>query len=210
MEKGTKDNIRDNYDEKAVNKNNLHQREISKTYEVKAFNNWVKAVLIQRSTKEMCRKIERVLDLQKGNDGQRILHVLDVGCGRGQDIPKWKLSRTSYIVASDFSEECIKTYEERWHSQHQPYHLYTAVQDFTSKNMYSKIEHSYYDLVSAQLCFHYMFGTQEGLINGLTSILSNLLIDGLFIATIPDSYAILKKVNEKGQIQPDGSIVYGN
>jgi len=40
-----------------------------------------------------------------------------------------------------------------------------------------------------------MFKTEEGLRNGLNSIFSNLLIGGVFIATIPDGYTILKKVN---------------
>jgi hypothetical protein len=36
------------------------------------------------------------------------------------------------------------------------------------------------------------------------------LIGGVFIATIPDSYTILKKINEKGIKKSDGSVVYGN
>lgn len=55
-----------------------------------------------------------------------------------------------------------------------------------------------------------MFGSQEGLNFGLGSILSNLLIGGVFMATIPDSYTILKKINEKGTTKEDGSRVYGN
>ena len=74
-------------------------------------------------------------------------------------------------------------------------------EDFTSKELYPKIEHSFYDLVSAQFCFHYMFGTENGLHTGLASVLSNLLIGGSFVATIPDSYAILKKITEKGEKQ---------
>lgn len=65
-------------------------------------------------------------------------------------------------------------------------------------------------MVSAQLCFHYMFGTEKGLQQGLMSILSNLLVEGVFIATIPDSYTIMKKIEEKGVYQKDGSRVYGN
>jgi cyclopropane fatty-acyl-phospholipid synthase-like methyltransferase len=60
----------------------------------------------------MCKLIEETLDLRKGNNG--ILHVLDIGCGRGQDISKWKLARVNYMVSLDFSPECIKSYEERW------------------------------------------------------------------------------------------------
>jgi hypothetical protein len=37
-----------------------------------------------------------------------------------------------------------------------------------------------------------------------------LLVGGVFIATIPDGYTILKKINEKGIKQSDGSTVYGN
>ena len=55
-----------------------------------------------------------------------------------------------------------------------------------------------------------MFGSEAGLHTGLGAILSNLLIDGVFMATIPDSYTILKKINEKGVMQSDGSKVYGN
>jgi mRNA (guanine-N7-)-methyltransferase len=136
--------------------------------------------------------------------------VLDIGCGRGQDIPKWKLARVSYMVAIDFSEECIRSYEERWRNAREPYRLHTIVQDFTSKDLYNQIEHSFYDIVSAQLCFHYMFSTAESLNRGLMTILSNLVIDGAFIATIPDSYTILRKIKEKGVAEADGSRVYGN
>lgn len=157
----------------------------------------------------MCRLIEKELDLKSSTD-TKLLHVLDIGCGRGQDIPKWRFARVQYMVAVDFSDECVKSYEERWRGCREPYQLYTLVQDFTSRNLYYEIEHSLYDIVSAQLCFHYMFGTEEGLRQGLASILSNLLIDGVFIATIPDSYTIIKKIEEKGVLQADGSKVYGN
>lgn len=150
----------------------------------------------------------KFLTSKKGNGA--LLHILDIGCGRGQDIAKWRQARVSYMVALDFSSECIKAYEERWRQARNPYRLYTVPGDFTSKTLYSEIEHSFYDVVSAQFCFHYMFGTEQSLNFGLGSILSNLLIGGVFMATFPDSYTILKKINEKGQVQADGSKVYGN
>ena len=113
------------------------------------------------------------------------------------------------MLATDFSEECLRVYEERW-SHHQPFRLYTAAADFTKFELYKKVEHSYYDIVSAQFCLHYMFKTKENVETGLTSILSNLLIDGYFIATIPDSYTILKKIKERGNQLPDGSREYHN
>lgn len=52
-----REQIRQNYDEKAENKNNKLERESTRTYELKAFNNWIKAVLIQTQTKSMCRTV---------------------------------------------------------------------------------------------------------------------------------------------------------
>ena len=84
------------------------------------------------------------------------------------------------------------------------------VADFTKRELYNQIAHSFYDIVSAQLCFHYMFKTKSNVENGLAAILSNLLVGGVFIATIPDSYSILRKIKERGIRQSDGSTVYGN
>ena len=43
----------------------------------------------------------------------------------------------------------------------------------------------------------------------MASVLSNLLIGGVFIATIPDSYSILRKIKEKGRKIGD-NYIYGN
>lgn len=40
-----------------------------------------------------------------------------------------------------------------------------------------------------------MFKTAADLNTGLATALSNLLIGGVFIATIPDAYTIMKKIN---------------
>ena len=54
-----------------------------------------------------------------------------------------------------------------------------------------------------------MFGSRANVEVGIASILSNLLINGVFISTIPDSYSILRKMKEKGK-KVNGSYVYGN
>jgi mRNA (guanine-N7-)-methyltransferase len=72
--------------------------------------------------------------------------------------------------------------------------------DFTKLDLYNSIEHAFYDIVSAQFCFHYMFQTKQGLNYGLANMLSNLLVGGVFIATIPDSYTILRMIREKGKM----------
>jgi hypothetical protein len=51
----------------------------------------------------MAGKVERILDIPKDKKGP-ILHVFDIGCGRGQDIKKWRLAKVRYMIANDFSE----------------------------------------------------------------------------------------------------------
>ena len=54
-----------------------------------------------------------------------------------------------------------------------------------------------------------MFGSKKNVEVGMASILSKLLIGGVFIATIPDTYAILRKIKEKGRKVGD-CYIYGN
>ena len=61
----------------------------------------------------MCKTLESIYDIRRGNN-DKLLYVLDIGCGRGQDIKKWELARVKYLVATDFSEECLRVFEERW------------------------------------------------------------------------------------------------
>jgi hypothetical protein len=63
------------------------------------------------------------------------------------------------MLASDFSSESLKEYERKWRDMRTPYRLHTIASDFTKKDLYNEISHSFYDMVSAQFCFHYMFGT---------------------------------------------------
>lgn len=64
---------------------------------------------------------------------------------------------------------------QRWKDFREPFRLWTVTADFTKLDLYEKIKHAFYDIVSAQLCFHYMFKTMQDLNYGLGNILSNLL-----------------------------------
>ena len=111
------------------NQNEAERRILDDTFHAKAFNNWIKSVLFDKYTTMMCDILEKKLDLRRGAK-DKILHVLDVGCGRGQDIKKWSKNRVKYMLATDFSEDSLKVYEERW-SNYQPFKLYTVPADFT-------------------------------------------------------------------------------
>lgn len=41
---------------------------------------------------------------------RNLLHVLDIGCGHGQDISKWSHNNVGYIVGIDVSKGALDTY----------------------------------------------------------------------------------------------------
>lgn len=207
-----KSKIRSDYDSKArkfVHKVvDLEQKRAHPTFKLRGFNNWIKAVLIQKESKKLCESLKA--DSLSKEAKKSLLNVLDIACGRGQDILKWKEASVANMVANDFSQSCVKAYEERWRQANKPYSLLTINQDFTSLDLYDKVKHLFYHIVSAQFCFHYMFSSQKALNNGLYSILTNLHVGGIFMATIPDKDVIWKKVNQEGKVQLDGSKIFGN
>lgn len=97
---------------------------------IKSFNNWIKAVLINKYCTVRNQEVRKALDLppsfsQKHNN---LLHVLDIGCGHGQDISKWSHNNVGYIVGIDVSQKALDTYIERWKGRNNVY-------DFTKIHM---------------------------------------------------------------------------
>lgn len=69
----------------------MDKREDSPIIGLKKFNNWIKSVLIGKFTDRPGR----------GRPGAR---VLDIGCGKGGDLNKWKQARIQLYVA--LGESC--------------------------------------------------------------------------------------------------------
>ncbi len=64
--------------------------------------------------------------------------------------------------------------------------------------------------MSAQFSMHYCFDTGQRAANLVANIAGQLLAGGMLIATIPDAYAICKKVFRSENRQPDGSFLFDN
>ena len=75
----------------------IEGRKASRVLFVRHFNNWIKAVLINKYTHLL------------GYD----LSVLDLGCGRGGDLIKFFQTKVKLYVGADISEESLKNAMER-------------------------------------------------------------------------------------------------
>ena len=76
---------------------NFNTRAASPIIFLLSFNNYIKALLISQVT--------------KGSPG---LSILDLCCGKGGDIFKWRLAKPAHYVGVDLSRESVKEAHSRF------------------------------------------------------------------------------------------------
>ncbi|MEE6464608.1 hypothetical protein FKM82_006300, partial [Ascaphus truei] len=80
----------------------LDARSQSRIFYLRNFNNWMKSALIGEF-------IDMVRQKKK-----RDLTVLDLGCGKGGDLLKWKKGGIDKLVCTDIAEISVKQCEQRY------------------------------------------------------------------------------------------------
>jgi mRNA (guanine-N7-)-methyltransferase len=114
------------------------ERESSEMFELKSFNNWIKAVLINKYCEIRNSDLQKIYDLPS-TFNRNLLHVLDIGSGHGQDLKKWSSNRVSYLVAVDISAESLAEYKQRWDKSHKPYALKVVAINASNPDLYQAV-----------------------------------------------------------------------
>jgi mRNA (guanine-N7-)-methyltransferase len=156
------------------------------------FHNWIKSVLIQKYTD----KIRAA--------GIKDISIMDFGCVKGGDVQKWKKNEIANCVAVDISKKSLEEYRDnRWGTiQGRRFSLMLIEEDgrVPAKEILKYVdEKMYFDLISSQFAFHYMFDSEESVRNALETISTKLCKGGYFICTIPDACVIVKRLRELGR-----------
>lgn len=154
------------------------QRENTESFNIRKFNNWIKAVLITISARQ----------------GDK---VLDLGSGKGGDLSKWCKQRVGLLTCVDISKQSLDEAKRRFESM-----TWCKINaEFIQANPYTKefLTGKSYDLISSQYSFHYAFDTDEHISTALTNINNNLKNGGKFICTVPNSRKILELRDKYGQ-----------
>ena len=87
-------------------------RRDSPIYGLKSFNNWIKSVLMQKmaypalSQSRARRNVRANLTLTG--------RVLDIGCGKGGDLQKWRSARIKEYVGIDIAGVSVTQARDRW------------------------------------------------------------------------------------------------
>ncbi|XP_066530716.1 mRNA cap guanine-N7 methyltransferase isoform X2 [Hoplias malabaricus] len=167
------------------------------------FNNWMKSVLIGEI-------------LEKVKHERRDVSVLDLGCGKGGDLLKWRKGRISKLVCADIADvsvdQCRQRYEDMKRRSHPGERIFSAefISADCSKELLSdklRDPELKFDICSCQFVYHYSFESHDQADMMLKNACERLRPGGFFIGTTPDAYELVKRL-EASDSNSFGNEVY--
>ncbi|KAK8861479.1 hypothetical protein IAR55_002300 [Kwoniella newhampshirensis] len=171
-------------------------RELSPIIGLKKFNNWIKSVLIGKFAHRPNGK------------------VLDVGCGKGGDLNKWKQARIALYVGLDLAETSVEQAAERYsRMQRANFDAYFYAHDCFSKALSDVLPgqlqvKDLYDNVTMQFCMHYAFESASKARMMIENVSRYMRKGGKFIGTIPNAELLLDRLNQLPE--DDEELRFGN
>ncbi|KAL4624761.1 mRNA cap guanine-N7 methyltransferase isoform X2 [Arapaima gigas] len=175
----------------------------SRIFYMRNFNNWLKSVLIGE-----------ILDKVKQN--RRELCVLDLGCGKGGDLLKWRKGNIHQLVCADIAGVSVEQCRERYHEMRRRCwaneRIFSAefiTADCTKELLSEKLSDPTmtFDICSCQFVYHYSFESWQQADTMLRNACERLRPGGYFIGTTPDAFELVKRL-EASESNSFGNEVY--
>ncbi|XP_026155810.1 mRNA cap guanine-N(7) methyltransferase isoform X2 [Mastacembelus armatus] len=179
----------------------LAARSRSRIFFMRNFNNWLKSVLIGE-----------ILEQVRGEGPQQV-SVLDLGCGKGGDLLKWRRGGINHLVCADIAgvsvEQCQSRYEEMKKKSHVNEKIFNAqfiTADCTKEVLSEKLDDPelMFDICSCQFVYHYSFESEQKADMMLRNACERLRPGGFFIGTTPDAFELVKR------LEASDSLSFGN
>ncbi|XP_069778597.1 mRNA cap guanine-N7 methyltransferase isoform X2 [Narcine bancroftii] len=182
----------------------LAVRSKSRIFYMRNFNNWIKSVVIGE-----------YLEMVRRKNGHNV-SVLDLGCGKGGDLLKWKKGQINKLVCVDIAdismEQCIQRYanmKTRVYS-HEPLFAAEFIRaDCTKELLTEKYRdpNITFDICSCQFVYHYSFESLEQADTMLKNACDHLRPGGYFIGTTPNAFELVKRL-EASETNSFGNELY--
>ncbi|KAM9340131.1 mRNA cap guanine-N(7) methyltransferase [Symphorus nematophorus] len=179
----------------------LAVRSRSRIFFMRNFNNWLKSVLIGE-----------ILEQVRGAGPQQV-SVLDLGCGKGGDLLKWRRGGIDHLVCADIAavsvEQCQSRYEDMKKKSHANEKIFSAqfiTADCTKELLSEKLDNPelMFDVCSCQFVYHYSFESELKADTMLRNACERLRPGGFFIGTTPDAFELIKR------LEASDSMSFGN
>lgn len=178
----------------------LAERCKSRIFYLRNFNNWIKSMMIN----------EYLSKIWQGKSHGAPLRVLDMCCGKGGDLLKWRRGNITHLVCADIAEVSVEQCQARYNelqnrSKNERGFAPVFTAEFISADCTKvRLRERYkdpsmeLDLVSCQFSFHYCFESLPQAETMLLNAAECLRPGGYFIGTIPDAYEIVKRQQNAG------------
>lgn len=180
----------------------LEKRSQSRIFYLRNFNNWIKSVLIG----EFLEKVR-----QKKN---RDITVLDLGCGKGGDLLKWRKGRISKLVCTDIADISVKQCQQRYEDMKNRRDEYIFNAEFITADCSKELladkfrdPEVCFDICSCQFVCHYSFESSEQADMMLRNACEKLGPGGYFIGTTPNSFELIRRL-EASETESFGNEIY--
>lgn len=163
----------------------------SRIYFMRNFNNWVKSVLLKTFQDRLQREGQR--------DG---INALDLGCGKGGDLLKWRKGNVRKLICTDIAgtsiEQCRNRYELSCkQTRGKIYQAEFLVADSGIQQLaelYKNPKQSF-DLSSCQFVVHYSFESETQATMMVRNLCENVRKGGYFIGTTVNSDVLRERLD---------------
>ncbi|KAJ9596553.1 hypothetical protein L9F63_012425, partial [Diploptera punctata] len=174
----------------------LAERSKSRIFYLRNFNNWVKSMMIN----------EYLTKIRQNKSHGAPIRVLDMCCGKGGDLLKWRRANITHVICADIAEVSVEQCQNRYNdlqnrSRNERGFAPVFTAEFISADCTKvRLREKYrdpsmeLDLVSCQFSFHYCFESLSGAECMLRNAAECLRPGGFFIGTIPDAFEIIDQV----------------
>ncbi|KAF5303029.1 hypothetical protein FQR65_LT08358 [Abscondita terminalis] len=185
----------------------LHERSKSRIFYLRNFHNWIKSMLINEY-------LTKIKETKKHNAPIR---VMDMGCGKGGDLLKWRKGGISHLICNDIAavslDQCKSRFVDMQNRNSRDrgniYTIETIPADFTKVRLREKYKDPSMklDLVSCQFAFHYGFESLSQAECAMHNASECLQPGGFFIGTILDANDLIARI-KKSQSNSFGNGVF--
>uniref|UniRef100_A0A0G4HKR4 mRNA (guanine-N(7))-methyltransferase n=1 Tax=Chromera velia CCMP2878 TaxID=1169474 RepID=A0A0G4HKR4_9ALVE len=173
---------------------------------LRKLNNQVKLMLIQRF-------------VPLGDTKKKT--VLDLGCGKGQDLGKWRGRAVESLVGIDLAkqeiDEAVRRVEGMRKKDEIDFETDLRAGDLMTQETWDGLQDRQFDVVSMQLAMHYLMGSERQAAEFLSRVAQRLKPGGLFIGSTTNCVAIAHRltrlkpaVARQGFSPAPGSMEFGN
>eukprot|EP01012_Entosiphon_sulcatum_P019810 TRINITY_DN24769_c0_g1_i1.p1 TRINITY_DN24769_c0_g1~~TRINITY_DN24769_c0_g1_i1.p1 ORF type:complete len:1005 (-),score=151.62 TRINITY_DN24769_c0_g1_i1:26-3040(-) len=197
--------VAQHYDEITAKSLDEHTGERS---EMRLFNNWVKALLIQEYVSPLFSRPV----------------VLDVCCGKGGDLGKWVKAKARLIVGADVSPKAIEAAQQRHGERFADVNAHFVCCDCFGSELSTRIGQvvaplrppaetgPFFDVVCCMFAMHYAFQTEQRARAFIQNVAAHLKPGGVFIGTTVDDRELISRIKtipgKEGEPVMFGNAVY--